>query len=345
MIGQPGGSTGVTPSTFGWVTIDGIVVKNSTYSSIVIGSQSQTTVIPGVVIQNCEVGPQLNPDTSENPGGILLGACNGAQILNCFIHDCANTTGFQPGTGGITTFRTLGLIVTNCTIVRCGYCIQNKDNNQWGTYSYNYFDVGQMGSFSGEDDACIVKSCEPGVGQTLTIHHNIAVGAGLYWGAGASGGSNISGAVDIHANTCYTPTQEGWVTWYQCNSGAGPFNFYNNVLNYHTYGFTGNGTEAFAVTLVNTGILGANIDHNYYGTGMNWQILSSTFTTLAAWQAEISNESHSISSGTSPFAGTPTFEVSSSFAVTGAALTGSSTGGPMGALDGTGSVGCSLAVN
>jgi len=324
------------------VTLDGLVVRNGNFANVLIGDV-QTTELYGIVIKNCEIGPALCSTSSENPGGIFLGTTSGAQIINCYIHDCANTSGFVPGTGGITTYKALGLIVTNCTISGCGYAIQNKDGNQWGTYSYNYLDTGTFGESTAVADACCLKSCIPGSGETLTCHHNIIVGVG-YWGSGADGKA-IDGSVTFYNNTIYTPPNVvalAWAAWFNCNSDAGPFTWYNNIVYYKAYmNNQGGPTGTIGFQPAVYGVAAGNFDYNYYGAGINFGTSGGSGTLpLSAWRA-LGYDTHTTSGG-SPFSGTPATLSSSSFAITGPATTAGRNGAACGALDGTGTVGCNF---
>jgi hypothetical protein len=323
----------------GYVTLDGLVVRNGNYAGIQFGD-IQSGALSGVIIQNCQVYNITCSTSSENPGGIFLGNTIGVQVLNCLIYNCQNSGGSYPtwGTGGITTYKAIGLIVTGCTIYGCGYAIQNKDANQWGTYSYNYFDCGTLGSATGLEYVNAIKSCEPGNGETLTLHHNIIVGDG-YYGYGADG-TKISGNASFYNNTFYTPpavTAGAYCAWFDTTTGAGPFEWYNNVVYYNAYGVNQGAASGCLSWTPTSGLVAANVNYNYYGTGMNFGNGSSANQTLAQWQAA-GYDVNSIS-GASPFSSTPAFNNPASFAITGAATTAGKGGAACGALDGSGTVG------
>jgi hypothetical protein len=334
-----------------YITIDGLVVQNFTFCGIGMGD-GQTALLNGIVIQNCQVGPATCSTSANNPGGMFFGNCVGAQVLNCKILNCTTTGGsYHPsGMGGITTYITpaagtsgTGLVVTNTTIYGCGYAIQDKDNHQWGTYSYNYFDCGTFGSYGGTGSpGAAIRSCIPGSGQTLTMHHNIMLSWG-YYGYGEDGGTT-TGSVVMYNNTIYQPTTitNGlYGAWIQNGSGAGPHQWYNNIVYSATSNYgTNQGSGLYgAVSLNNTtGWTGANVNYNYYGTGCTFGAGSSQ--SYSAWQtAGYDANSHT---GGSPFSSTPVSLTPSSFEVTGAAATGGKTGGACGAMDGTGTPGCNF---
>jgi len=340
-IGQPFYAVTPVPNP-GYTTIDGLVVRNFNYAGIIFGDV-QTTTLYGVIIQNCQIYNGICTTSSENPGGIFLGTTSGAQVLNCLIYNCTTSGGnFSPwGMGGITTYKASGLIVTHCTIYGCGYAIQNKDGNQYGTYSYNYLDTGNFGNATGQEVAVCLKSAIPATGQTLICHHNIMIGDG-YTGYGADA-DKISGAATFYNNTFYTPpaiTAQAYAAWFDNNSGAGPFNWYNNVVYYKTYG-QNNGGQAGCLSFTPAyGISASSVNYNYYGTGMLFGTSSGNLS-LSSWQ-NLGYDANSVSGG-SPFSGTPAALNATSFQVTGAAATAGRNGAACGALDGSGTIGCNFA--
>jgi hypothetical protein len=340
IIGQPFYMTPAVANP-GYVTLDGLVVRNFNYAGIIFGDiQSQT--LYGVIIQNCQVYNGVCTTSAENPGGIFLGTTSGAQILNSLIYNCTTSGGdYSPwGMGGITTYKASGLIVTNCTIYGCGYAIQNKDGNQWGVYSYNYLDTGNFGSATGLEYAVCLKSPIPGTGQTLTCHHNIMIGGG-YTGLGADH-DTITGAANFYNNTFYTPpavTTGAFAAWFDSQSGAGPFNWYNNLVQYTSYGQANGGSTGCLSFTPPFGISPNSVNYNYYGKGMLFGT-SSTNLSLSAWQA-LGYDANSIA-GNSPFSSTPAARNSSSFQIIGPATTAGRNGAACGALDGSGTVGCNI---
>jgi hypothetical protein len=335
IIGQPFYMTAAVPNA-GYTTLDGLVVRNFNYAGIIFGD-IQVAQLLGVVIQNCLIENGICSTSAENPGGIFLGTTSGAKVFNTKILNCTTSGGsFNPwGMGGITTYKAVGLIVTGCTISGCGYAIQNKDGNQWGTYSYNYLDCGTFGSASNSQAANPIKSCIPGVGQTLTIHHNIIIGG--YWGWGEDG-TNIDGSVNFYNNTLYTPpsaTGMALAAWFKSNSDAS-IAWQNNVVYFSKYYNNQGGPFGCFSCQGGFGITASSVNFNYYGTGMTFGNTGAV-ANLAAWQA-LGFDKNS-SSGASPFAQTPVSMVSASFAITGAPLVGAIGGKPLGALDGSGNVG------
>jgi Right handed beta helix region len=340
-IGQPFYDVNPVPNP-GYATIDGLVVRNFNYAGIIFGD-IQSTTLYGVVIRNCQIYNGICSTSAENPGGIFLGNTNGAQVLNCLIYNCTTSGGsFHPwGMGGITTYKAAGLVVTNCTIYGCGYAIQNKDANQYGTYSYNYLDNGSFGSAANLEQAWALKGPIPGIGQTLTVHHNIILGGG-YDGYGEDG-LLVSGAATFYNNTFYTPpavTTPAYCAWFDNVAVAGPFNWYNNLVYYTAYGKNNGGQTGCLSFTPPIGILGSSVNYNYYGTGMQFGTLIGNLS-LSAWQV-LGFDVNSVSGG-SPFSSTPSALNINSFQITGPATTAGRNGKACGALDGSGTVGCNFA--
>jgi hypothetical protein len=342
LLGQPTYNTTVVPN-LGYVTLDGLVIRNANYAAVQFGA-IQTQVINGIIIKNCQIDSCVCTTSAENPGGIFFGNCATPQVLNTKIFNCTTSGGsnFPLGMGGITSYKTTGLIGTNLTIYGCGYSIQMKDTNQWGTFSYCYFDCGTFGSGVNASQASnpyALMGIIPGSGQALTLHHCIILGLGIR--CYGEDGTLVTGSIVGYNNTLYTPPQYAnqctalWVT----QTGNGPHQWYNNVVYYPTYsGYAGAPYQFGAISFnTNGGLTGTNISNNYYGTGATFGVASLHAGNLAAMQA-LGYEVNSISGG-SPFGVTPVALTPSSFTVIGVAATAGKNGGPCGAMDGTGTPG------
>lgn len=348
VIGQSFYSTQTSPvpGNVGNVTLDGLVVRNGNYAGINFGDTKPN--VNGLIIKNCKVYNCTCTTSANNPGGVFVANSTGTQILNCLILNCTTTGGSNNpwGMAGITGYSQLNITVTNCTISGCGYAIQLKDGNQYGTFSYNYFDCGTFGSWSNGGQGCFaLMAIVPGSSQpALTVHHNIIIGNG--WRSFGEDSIHTTGSANFYQNTFYANTtgQGGGsvaAVWWSPTTGAGPFQWNDNIVYYP--GVAANNTNVWlgAVGLIPaTGITPSQFDYNYYGTGMTWGLGATYITALSTWQGS-GYDPHSIQGG-SPFSGTPTSLAPNSFAITGPALTAGSTGGPVGALDGSGSVGSTL---
>lgn len=331
----------------GNVTVDGVYFTNFNYAALIFGDV-QTTNLTGIVIQNCKFFNGVCSTGDENPGMIFLGSAQGATVTNCLFFNGQTTGGTNHpyGMAGIASYNKSGIgsghVVTNCTFIGVGYSIRAKDNNQWGTYSYNYMDCGLFGSATntaGQNQNPLKGAIAP-LGQTLTVHHNILVGGG-YWGWGEDG-ALFAGAANFFNNTFYTPpavTALALGCWFKSSSAStGPLTWHSNLVAYQTPYNNQGGPFATLSFQGGFGISASSLDFNYYKTGTSFG--TNNNVNLAGWQA-LGFETHSIGGG-SPFSGTPTSGVPTSFAITGPAATAGVGGGPCGALDGSGPIGSSL---
>jgi hypothetical protein len=162
-----------------------------------------------------------------------------------------------------------------------------------------------------------------------------------YTGYGADAGK-ISGAATFYNNTFYTPpavTAGAYAAWFDNNSGAGPFNWYNNLVYYKTYGQNNGGNTGCLSFTPAVGISASSVNNNYYGTGMSFGTTSGNLA-FSAWQG-LGYDGNSVIGG-SPFSSTPAALNINSFQITGPATTAGRNGKACGALDGTGTVGCNF---
>ena len=358
-------------TNYGFITVDGLVIRYFNYSGLLFFGPGggKSSDIGGLVVKNSEIYGGNHVDSGNNPGGLYFQGFLGAVINNNKIHDCVTTSGLFPD--GMAAIMSLtgsasgtGCIVTNNTTFNCAAGITFKDEWQWGTVAYNYFDMGIFGSygFNGNTGEGVNRCC-PGVGQTLTIHHNISVGP-IYGGHPGSTVHWVNGTVNCYNNTAYVTTntpngQRNFVSLNTNSATLGLMNFYNNLC-YQLVGTTADTT----VFIVNTqGITATSMDHNAYipsrcffgsfGSG------APIDTTLATWQSTYGFDTHSLSlPTTSPFLGTPVYGGDVlSFAISpanplytsGVTAPGGATGQIIGACDqfgnasdGSGIIGCNF---
>jgi hypothetical protein len=159
----------------------------------------------------------------------------------------------------------------------------------------------------------------------------------------------VTGAINVFQNTFYA-TNNGFAggavnaVWYDPTTGAQGAAFENNIVWYPGVAGSSNGGWTGAVSYnPPTGVTPSQTNFNYYSTGMTFGT-ATAFTGaggFTSWKG-LGYDVNSILTGTTPFSGTPALANPSSFAITGAALTASSSGGPVGALDGSGSIGSNL---
>lgn len=342
---------GNVPGNVGNVTLDGLVIRGGSYAGINFGDTKPN--VNNCIVQNCQVYNCNCSTSGNNPGGITFANHTGTVVTNCLVYNCITTGGteFPEGMAAIRSYSGLGMVVTGCTFTGCGMSIYMKDGHQYGTFSYNYLDCGLFGTSSntGIGDFGLM-AIVPGTGQTLTVHHNIIVGQGLRTFGDEH--LQVTGAINVFQNTFYanssmtTFSMFGAVAavWYDPTTGAQGAAFNNNIVWYPGVAGPSNGGWTGAISYnPPTGVTPSQTNFNYYSTGMTFGT-ATAFTGaggFTSWKG-LGYDVNSILTGTTPFSGTPAVANAGSFAITGSATTASSTGGPVGALDGTGSVGSNL---
>ncbi len=354
-------------ANYGNVTYDGLTLRNHVFGALVHYSPGNAA---GLTIQNCEIYNGYAATSSDNPGMIWINGYNNPIIYNNKIHDGVTLSG-GVSPGGLSAIIILNVsmpsTVTYNTTYNTGPGCYLKDHWQWGTIAYNYFDLGNFGSYGpGTLGSCVERSC-PAAGQVLNVHHNVGTGGWSFYGA--SGNSYISGTVNCYNNTSYITTncpngQRNHLITQCTSSTVGTVNFYNN-LNYVEGGTINDLTvdcyNDYGITSATGGMCDYNTYHGaqtYFGSYQAPPGLGPD-STLAQWQTA-GHDTHSINLTSRPFVGgvIPTFKVVTSFALSGssAAYTGGivspsnlTTGQIIGALnssgaasDGSGRVGCNF---
>jgi hypothetical protein len=329
LMGQNGNSSTQVPHP-GNITIDGLTIKNFCYCAITLEYTGGTAQAP--LVQNCELYNVTSAVSNNNPGCIRFDNTNGAQVLNCSMHDCVTTSSgsFYPyAYPGIMSYNSTDLIVTNCTFYNI-VAVEQKDGYQNATISYCYMDSGVFGAPDG--GLSYGSSYYIGinnVGQTTTMHHNIVLGMIYLIGAIDT---QYLGNWEFYNNTCYVTSDN---PIFNLNHGTGStFNCYNNVLLAQT---SWNGSYGAAKFLSASTTLAPEWDYNYYTTAPTFYTGSSL--SYASWQA-LGFDAHSHTGG-SPFSATPTAQVPTSFTLSNSspAYTGGVSGAICGAIDGSGTVG------
>jgi hypothetical protein len=250
---------------------------------------------------------------------------------------------------GFITFQSTNTQVLNNTFYHQGI-LATKDHLQSVVFSRNYVEFGSWGTHGSPPNASPVSGSGGGVsnavtgsGMSQTWSHNIFVGVGRMLDFYGQDATANQGQVIFDHNTLYWPATIAkapeLLRLAQSTTGgqAGTLQFTNNLVwsdgppipsGYGWYVQAG-------------GYTGITSNYNAYQTGISYGTKYGTAEhTLPKWQAATSQDAKSITLTSSPFSSRPSSRNISSFAVTGAAAHGSSTGGAIGALDGTGSVGC-----
>lgn len=233
---------------------------------------------------------------------------------------------------------------SNCSFYNCPSISFKNTMLVKGRVSYCYLDSSSFGNTNGTDSESLhVFICADPAG-TLQVDHCIILGF-VNTNQGSIAPLYNKGSIVVKNNTFYSPTGVSPSIAFAVDpTTPGNLTFQNNIIwnpvGYKTGSFTffdvnnnGNGI---------TGITGASVNYNYYGTGMQFQNGTGTSAALsvASWQALGYDLNSTI--GGSPFSSTPAAVNIGSFAITGAALTAGVGGAACGALDGSGSVGCNF---
>lgn len=332
----------------GWTTVDGIGLRYFTQAGLVFSNTGGT--LNGVIVQNCEVynGNHVIPD--NNPGAISLGGCASPVITNNKVHDLQTVTGgggssVPWGLHALQSYSSSNMVVTHNTFYNCNSMLPKDTHQNYANCSYNYFDHGAFGSAtdSGNISQGAVESLSTGSGVVSTIHHNIFLGAlNLH----TQDGNNMAGTVVSTHNTFFgTANHTTPFSAIQADaavSGAAlQFQFNLVYQTGSTYDHGGGYGNCLWIT-ANIAVAGATFDNNVYGSNSNGVAFGKTFgqaLSLSGWQTLTGCDPNSVLVATSPFSGTPTAQVPSSFAVNSSAIIGGVT---CGAIDGSGPVGCNF---
>lgn len=340
-VGGPG-----NVANYGYVTVDGLVIRNFTAAALNFYCGSPRA--ENVTIKNCEIYNGQNVQSNGNPGAIYTRSADNLLVTNCRIHDLkTNAAGSSSNYQhmGTITFDSYNTNITNCTYYNCN-AVSSKDGWQQMNVSYCYLGWGTFGSpYAGGQSGVggTVQNYLTGTGMTNLFHHNILLGPLLGWGESSQWNE---GLVKVYNNTFYEPqvggTNTGISTLYNIkgNSG-GKWNFYNNLV-YSLQGYvSGNASGALALYNVNsTPSILPMCDYNAYGSGMNFSGGYGVGPwSLATWQG-FGFDVHSKTLSSSPFVGTPAEGITGTFAITGPATTAGVGGVACGAMDGSGLVGC-----
>ena len=342
LMGQNGNTATQVPHPDN-ITYDGLTIRNFSYCAI--SEESNGTDFTAVVIQNCEFYGSNTAISNDNPGCVRFQATNGAQVLNCKFHDCQTSSSgsfFPYAYPGVFSYSSNALTITNCTFYNI-QSIEQKDSTQDAVISYCYLDQGAFGVATGNSYAASYYIGINAAGRTTTIHHCIMLGMCYLTGVVPVYG----GHWNYYNNTVYIGSSNPvFYTGAQPLTGS-TLTAYNNIL----YPLNGAawGTEYGVIKFINASTtLIPQWDYNYYRTSPEFCPSGSggVLVNLASWQA-LGFDAHSLTGG-SPFTTTPSAPSGvpniSSFTVnpSSPAATGGIGGAMMGALDGSGTVGCNF---
>ena len=348
-IGQQGGNGTTLPPNPGFFTIDGLTVRNFSFAGVSAENSQQTGNLNNVIWQNNELYNGGGVTTSSNPGAFHWIGATGIVINNNKVHDLSCTNGTFSynafkcyGTSGVS----IAIVLTNNTTYNCASILTKDFNSDFANCSYNYLDHGNFGSSNDPDlgDGTIVGHT-PALGVTTNIHHNILLFQLQF--ATQTNTNIIAGTGNVFNNTFFGTTNcpTGFGAMFCKNETTGAaMNFQHNIVyavGTNGYDHTGNG----GVMWINSGyaISNSTFNNNVYGSNLNGVVFSRAgedqALSFATWKSTYSVDANSVQVSSSPFTGTPTAQVPSSFATNSSAIIGGVT---CGALDGSGAVGCNF---
>jgi hypothetical protein len=315
---------GAYDSTVGHFTLRGLKIINANDFSIYINRTSGRG--EGVVIDSCELTEQ-EADNIDITAGIFLQALDAVQVVNCHLHDIANTTGGLR-VSAILLYGTRGTVVDRCTFdgtfggVHSKYAggtprIDDQETHVQRCY-FNEVTVACRG-FDNKDQSGPPPS-DPPYGPFI-IENNVFENCDHV--LGNDGPFSAGSPVIVRNNTIYATSagaKDGFNlhTW---QAGCEP-SFYNNIW---YFGGSASWTDlrALTVSVDGSGLAYADVvDYNCYGpsamqwltqTGYGYPYTSeganyTTHTTPAEWQGATGGDD----TGHSLFATEPLFTMSGS---------------------------------
>lgn len=337
----------------GFTTVDGLVIKYFTMCAVAFshtGIQGPVSGMLNVVVQNCEISNGGNIIPDNNPGAISLAGCYAPVITNNKVHDLQTVTGgggssVPWGHHALMTYMSNAMVVTNNTFYNCN-AIMTKDTFQdFANCSYNYLDHGVFGSANGGQNisqAPIQSNC-PGAGVISNVHHNIILGAANF--SAQSGTNQIAGTANLYNNTFYGSAAYTFpFSAVECNAATSgsAIQFQNNIVWAASNSYDNGNGYGNCIWILTMTVSNSTFNNNVYGAngnGVRFGRTAGQNLALAAAQSTLSIDSTSVSIATTPFSGTPTAQVPSSFATNSLAIIGGVT---CGALDGSGAIGCNF---
>lgn len=336
---QPSGTT----TRFGYTTVYGVKLRGFAWAALQFYGP---TSVPNVIIEKCEIYDGLAPTTASNPGSVWIKngvSSSPVQINDNYFHDLKVTaaSGISPPWGlySIITFTTKGIVIYRNKGERC-LGAYGKDDYQTCVMSYCYWDTGDFGSANQQWLLPAIRGFIPDTGETTSMHHCIVIGQIV-----AFGGDSlvVNGSYKLNKMTFYQTQNAEAALYAALATGSSGSEFLDNLV-YSTGTVSSDNTLCFRAT----GSAAPNasrivIDRNAYMSAAKFQPVEGTtadlnLTSFKAWNSQ-GQDANSISLAGTPFVSTPASGNVSTFAVTGPAATLSGTGGPVGAVDGSGTVG------
>lgn len=312
------------PNSSYW-TVDGLVFKNFSVWAFHIGTSPDGSgpTIHDFTLQNCEFtggNASSTGASGANLAPIIVYQGQNGLITNNYIHDNSGYYGSDAQhfsavyQWGIGASPTTGITYSFNTIIRSGN-LHSKEPVQYNcTINNNYIDMSGMATpGAGQCASCIAGfGADGGAGTLTVIKNNILISDQMAY-IGLANDTEQNGwytACQVYNNTCVATANQNssgaaGVNIYEMTAGIKIFTYYNNL--FYDAGFT---------TALNYGYILTNIDvfnigdyniyggHDHYTTvapGVQNDASITQYSSLAAYQAAVSAETHSSSTTTNPF--------------------------------------------
>ena len=230
------------PPHVGYVTIDGLVVRNFNYAAIIFGDV-QSSAIYGVSVLNCKLYNGICANGDENCGALFWVTATSPSLPTILSstappRPAATTRGIWQGSRSTIDRIERGLRWHLHQQYDQRLRLWHQQQRQLSVW-HLYLQLHRLRSVRQRDKynlCAALKSCVPGSGETLIAHHNILIGF-CYWGWGADS-KHSQGAMTFYNKPSYTPpavSNKGVAAWPYVDAPFGPFIWYNNVVYFNAY--------------------------------------------------------------------------------------------------------------
>jgi hypothetical protein len=343
------GLVGGSGSTYAAQAIIGTSNQYVTFKNLTVkraSSKLMQILNHNVTVEGCEIYDLNN----QRAGGVAGDNCDlirvegnsgrltGIVIRNNKLHDVAHSAAgtwqtSNHNAAGVKLYDVDGCIYEYNTSYNCGSGFFSKSNSKDNVVRYNFgyssiSFVHGIGAATGWSGGTIGDSVN-------NVYQNVAVNCTFF----NDSNEQCLQQVHLYNNTYYgqSPNSATYVLTFRPPVTSNVFDYKNNIFWLTTSSGGGlvydEGSGANAISCIN----GATTNYNLYPGTLRWA--NGTYTTLAAWRTAVGGEANSAT--TNPnfvSAGTLTAE---SYKISGAALTASDVGGPVGAyITGSEQIGC-----
>jgi hypothetical protein len=296
--GQPLiGSMG-TAAGYGYITIDGLELRNGFNRLLSIGCETAATATPwrrlnGVVVQNCYVHGITNTIPAANASGITIYSSDGATVRNNLVTGMSDTqnrsTGIEYWTSinAVTEFNSV--ISTNPTFH--GGIVHKNVGQYDNVIRFNFINFSAAGPGNGQVSP-IGGDTDGDGATTFTINNNIVVADQVTQGCLMGGPTYpLWLAKQAWYNNTFVGIPAFSISGWARFGASRTISFYNNIVSRTTVGGRGDlDTDNGALAL---------IDYNLYPTNVRLGITtagtsgypSQMYDSLSTWAGAIASAS------------------------------------------------------